>query len=337
MSNAVTLFAALADETRLRIMLLLQRMELAVGELAIVIDQSQPRISRHVRILVEAGLAEKRKEGSWVFLRPAQPSHADHLSGQLAATLRRADFSGDAIAKIHQDDINRLEEIRKMREEQASQYFAQHAQNWDKIRSLHIAEAEIEERLLALFSGKDLGRLLDIGTGTGRMVDLLSSFASHNIGLDKSPEMLRFARTKLQHLSPSQLELMQGDFNALPLDNAVADTIILHQVLHFAHLPEKVIAEAGRVAAPNAQILVVDFAPHALENLRESNAHIRLGFSDEQMRNYFENAGFALENSEAMSGGELTVKIWHGLYHSENGHDASQQGQDNTEKRKAAA
>jgi ubiquinone/menaquinone biosynthesis C-methylase UbiE/DNA-binding transcriptional ArsR family regulator len=315
-----TLFKALADDTRLRIMLLLQVMELSVGELALILDQSQPRVSRHVRILVEAGLAERHKEGSWVFLRPAlsraaiaQTAHAE-AADLLHRFLCQQSIVGEPLASQSANDQSKLTEIRSQRDERAAQYFAQHAANWDKMRSLYIAEQEIEDALIALLPDDSIGRLLDIGTGTGRMVELLASRASHSTAIDKSPEMLRFARSKLQHLPPDRLELVQGDFNHLPLQTNGFDTIVLHQVLHFAQNPEQVIIEAARVAAPGGQIVIVDFAPHLREELRESDAHARLGFADDQMRDFFNVSGFTFDDVVTLAGGTLTVKIWTGRY-----------------------
>jgi len=315
-----TLFKALADDTRLRIMLLLQVMELSVGELALILDQSQPRVSRHVRILVEAGLAGRHKEGSWVFLRPAlsraAAAQARHSEGAdlLNRFLHQTSIVGETLARQSANDRSKLAEIRNQRDERAAQYFAQHAANWDKMRSLYIPEQEIEDALVALLPDDSIGRLLDIGTGTGRIVELLAPRASHSTAIDKSPEMLRFARSKLQHLPPDRLELVQGDFNTLPLQTNGYDTIILHQVLHFAQNPGQVIMEAARVASPGGQIVVVDFAPHLREELRESDAHARLGFADDQIRDFFDVAGFTIDDVVTLAGGTLTVKIWTGRY-----------------------
>ncbi len=311
------LFKALADDSRLRIMLLLQLMELSVGELASVLDQSQPRVSRHVRILAEAGLAERHKEGSWVFLRPALP-RLDHPAARvLDSFLRREDAVGPALAAQHANDRHQLDAIRAIRDQRASDFFAQHAGQWDAIRSLHLPEAEVEAVLTAVIGEHPLGRLLDIGTGTGRMIELFGPAADHCTALDRSPEMLRLARTKLQHLATGRVDLVQADFYALPLDDSGFDTILLHQVLHYAQNPQAVLDEAGRVAAPGARIAVVDFAAHALEELRERDAHARLGFGDEQIDAMLARAGFDLTETRSLSGGTLTVKIWLGQYRGE--------------------
>lgn len=309
------LFKALADDSRLRIMLLLQLMELSVGELAAVLDQSQPRVSRHVRILAEAGLAERHKEGSWVFLRPALPRLNHKAASLLDAFLRHDDAVGPVLSAQHAADRAQLDAIRAIREQRAADFFAQHAGQWDAIRSLHLPEADVEAALADLIRDRPLGRLLDIGTGTGRMIELFADSAEHSTALDRSPEMLRLARAKLQHHATEQVDLVQADFYALPLIDQGFDTILLHQVLHYAQNPQGVIDEAGRVAAPGARIAIVDFAPHALEELRERDAHARLGFGDDQIATMLAGAGIDLIETRSLSGGALTVKIWLGVRH----------------------
>jgi len=309
------LFKALADDSRLRIMLLLQLMELSVGELAAVLDQSQPRVSRHVRILAEAGLAERHKEGSWVFLRPALPRLNHKAASLLDAFLRHDDAVGPVLSAQHAADRAQLDAIRAIREQRAADFFAQHAGQWDAIRSLHLPEADVEAALADMIRDQPLGRLLDIGTGTGRMIELFADSADHSTALDRSPEMLRLARAKLQHHATEQVDLVQADFYALPLIDQGFDTILLHQVLHYAQNPQGVIDEAGRVAAPGARIAIVDFAPHALEELRERDAHARLGFGDDQIATMLASAGIDLIETRSLSGGALTVKIWLGVRH----------------------
>ncbi|MBA4162377.1 MAG: ArsR family transcriptional regulator [Novosphingobium sp.] len=304
---------ALADPTRLRIMRLLAAMELAVGELAQVLGQSQPRVSRHVRILCDAGLAERRKEGSWVFLRSAIGENRAPPLGAAAARLLGLAEEGDAqFAGRCAEDRRHLAAIRAAREASAAAYFARHAAEWDEIRSLHSADGPVEAALLGALGGGSLGALLDVGTGTGRIAELLAPRASAVAGLDNSPEMLRLARARLQGLPADQLNLVQGDFAALPFADASFDTVVFHQVLHYAQMPEQVLAEAARVTRGGGAIAVVDFASHDREELRSQHAHARLGFSDEQMLALLAGAGFAAEPPLALPGKPLTVKIWTG-------------------------
>ena len=229
---------ALSDLTRLRIMRLLAHMELAVGELAKVLGQSQPRVSRHVKILIEAGLAERRKEGSWVFLQLGDPALVDAL-----IALWDAADDPDTIRQFSADRA-RLAAVRADRAEAAARYFAAHAAEWDQIRSLHVADSEVEAAIREALGDGAIGHLVDIGTGTGRMIELFGRGAGSALGVDRSPEMLRLARSKLADAGLAPVDLRQGDMYALPLASGSADTVIIHQVLHYAQHPAAAIAEA---------------------------------------------------------------------------------------------
>lgn len=313
-----TIFKALADPTRLRTMRLLSAMELAVGELAQVLGQSQPRVSRHVGILCDAGLAERRREGSWVFLREASgEGRSPEILHAVADLLALAENQDAEFAAICEADRCKLAAIRDARDLQAEEYFARHASQWDELRELHSPDAQVEEALVeALDQGSPgsshVGAMLDIGTGTGRMAELFADKAVRITALDKNLEMLRVARAKLQHVPSAQIELVQGDFADLPVASGAFDTALLHQVLHFAQEPSIALAEAARALKPHGRIAIVDFASHDREELRGRHAHARLGFSDQQMAKLLDAAGFAPGDPIALDGGELTVKIWIG-------------------------
>ena len=307
------IFKALADPTRLRIARLLSTMELAVGELAQVLGQSQPRVSRHVGILCDAGLAERRREGSWVFLRSTSGAEdPDAIVAAVDRLLATAENENAGFAKTCEDDRRKLAAIRESREASAESYFAQHAGEWDELRALHSADAQVERQLIEALGDAPLGTVLDIGTGTGRIAELLADQAEHVVALDKNLEMLRVARAKLQHLPTAQIELVQGDFSDLPFAAASFDTVLLHQVLHFAQDPALPLSEAARVTRPGGRIVIVDFAAHDREELRTRHQHARLGFSDRQMRELLRGSGFTAREPTALEGGELTVKIWLG-------------------------
>ena len=302
------IFKALGDPTRLRIARLLGAMELAVGELAQVLGQSQPRVSRHVGILCDAGLAERRREGSWVFLRQSESGGA--MIEAVQALLALAETAEPAFAALCEADRKKLAAIRHAREAAAETYFARHAGEWDELRALHSADAEVETRLAEALADAPLGALLDIGTGTGRIAELFAGHAERVVALDKNLEMLRVARAKLQHLPAHRIELVQGDFADLPFPDASFDTVILHQVLHFAADPAPALAEAARVLRSGGRIAIVDFASHDHEELRIRHQHVRLGFSDRQMAELLKAAGFATAAPTALAGGALVVKIW---------------------------
>jgi ubiquinone/menaquinone biosynthesis C-methylase UbiE len=302
----LAVFGALADATRLRILALLREMELSVGELAQVMGQSQPRVSHHVKILAEAGLCNRRREGSWVFLGlgpTAEPA-------LLAAIDSLPDPVGD---RWKVADAARLEAVRADRMAAAELFFNARAEEWDAIRSLHVAEAEVERAIVSILGDVPVGRLVDIGTGTGRMIELLGPGAETITGIDRSPEMLRLARAKTSAAGLARTDLRQGDMYALPVEDAAADTVILHQVLHYAQAPAAAIAEAARLLPADGRLLIVDFAAHQREDLRQRDAHVRLGFDEAQIGAWFEAAGLTLASTDALGGGELTVKLWLGM------------------------
>jgi ubiquinone/menaquinone biosynthesis C-methylase UbiE len=300
------LFQAVSDPTRLRILALLARMELSVGELAQLLQQSQPRVSRHVRILADAGIVERRKEGSWVFLAISDAER----TGPLLTLMRQ--WTDEASGRLFDQDSQRLDAVRADRAEAAQRYFASHAEVWDSIRSLHVSESEVERAIERALDRRKLGTLVDIGTGTGRMIELFGPRAQEAIGIDRSSEMLRLARVKLE-LAGVRSSLRQGDMYALPLADCTADCVIIHQVLHYAHAPADAIAEAARVLEPGGTLLVIDFASHEREELRSRDAHLRLGFADDVMKGWFNSAGLSIDRVDHLRGGELTVTIWRGV------------------------
>ena len=306
MDAALSVFQALSDATRLRIVSLLGEMELAVGELAQVLALSQPRTSRHVKILVAAGLAERRREGSWVFLRPAR--------GQVSALVEAL------IGSVVVDDTDwrladreRLIAIRADRARQAEAYFDSQAEQWDAIRALHIDEPAVEAALVELLVNRPLGTLIDVGTGTGRMLQLFGMTAERAVGVDRSPEMLRLARAKLAEAQVSA-DLRQGDMYALPLADGCADTVVLHHLLHFAQAPERSVSEAVRLLRPGGRLLIVDFAAHRLESLRQQHNHARLGFDTAQIARWFSAAGLSIVDRRTLPGDPLTIECWLGAH-----------------------
>ena len=319
MTIALDIFRALADGTRLRILALLRSMELSVGELAQVLGQSQPRVSRHVKILCDAGLAERRKEGSWVFVALGVAERVAPVADAL-----------DAWGAIEPDhwataDAARLAAVRADRAASAAQWFEANAREWDAIRSLHIAEEQVEAAIGAVLGiardgGSKVRQLIDIGTGTGRMLELFAGYAEQALGIDRSSEMLRLARAKLSSHGVDNTELRQADLYALPLGDGAADLAIVHHVLHFAQQPGAAIAEAARVLSAGGRLLIADFAPHDCEELRTRDAHTRLGFSDEQMMTWFAASALAPERIETLEGGELTVKLWLARKRAHTGH-----------------
>ncbi len=294
---------AAGEDTRLRLLALCARGDLTVSDLVRILGQSQPRISRHLKVLCESGLLERLREGSWVFYRVA-------LDGPGAVVARRVLGllpDSDTILSL---DRQRLAAVQSERAENAAGYFAENAAHWDAIRSLHVDEAEVEALLVKRLGDRPLGDLVDVGTGTGRILTLLAPKASRALGVDQSREMLGIARAALEHAGLRHATVRQGDMYALPLADASADTIIIHQVLHYAEYPAAVLAEASRVLRPGGRLCVVDFAPHDLEALRDEHSHRRLGFADAEVAEWCAAAGLTVNDIVPLPGRPLTVTVW---------------------------
>jgi ArsR family transcriptional regulator len=308
MEPLLAIFRALGDPSRLRILLLLRGLDLAVGEIARVLQQSQPRVSRHLKIMAEAGLVERVKEGAWVFVRLGP-----------AATTAPVLAAIDALAGNDPGaaDRARLAVVRAERRAAVDAWFNEHAAAWEQERSLYSREAEVEAAIIEALGGPDaaLGDLVDVGTGTGRMIELLGRRARSALGIDRSPEMLRIARNRLDAAGLDGARVAAGDMYALPLGPAAADTIVLHQVLHFADDPGAVLAEAARVLRPGGLLLVVDLMPHALEALRDDRRHLRLGFADGAVLGWLADAGLEAAVAARLPGvaaTDLGVTLWIG-------------------------
>ncbi len=304
MQKIQDMFAALADPTRARILLLVRDLQLSVGELADILDQSQPRVSRHVRILAEAGLVRRHKEGAWVFVGAGDRQLVDHV----VALVHSVTGPADPIAA----ERSRLAQVRADRQQRVDQWFEAHAGEWDLLRRLGGDDAAIEQALAAAAEQPAVGRLLDIGTGTGRILELLAGQAEQATGIDRSPEMLRIARGKLAAAGNQKADLQQADMRALPFADAAFDTVTLHHVLHFADNPAAVVAEAARVVAPGGKLIVADYAAHDREDLRSRFQHSRLGFEDQALAALIADAGLTPAKISAHPGPELCVTLWEG-------------------------
>jgi ArsR family transcriptional regulator len=284
----------------------LEHGELTVTDLTEILGQSQPRVSRHLRLLVEAGLVSKHREGTWVFFRLADaPQRLDLVRAAIAAV--------DADDTVLAGDLARLDTVRARRAATASEYFERIAPIWDEERSLHAAADTVEAAIVGMVGVAPLGRLLDIGTGTGRMLQLLAGGADRAIGLDTSHSMLSVARANLVRAGIANWELRQGDVHSPPLEAASFDLVVIHQVLHYLDEPARAIAEAARLVSPGGRLLVVDFAPHRHNFLRAA-AHRRLGFTHQQLTEWFDQSGFdcpTITDVEPPAGQDgLTVTVW---------------------------
>ncbi len=303
MDELLATLKAAAETTRLRLLALCAHGELTVTELTQILGQSQPRVSRHLKLLCDARLLDRFREGTFAFYRLAETGP----SADLARVLVGAIPPGDPTLRR---DLAGLEAIKRARAEAAAAYFRENAARWDEIRSLHVPEREVEAALLGLLPREGVGDLLDIGTGTGRMLEVLGPQARRAVGVDQSREMLAVARAKLEGVALRHCHVRQADMYQLPFPAAAFDTVVIHQVLHFAEEPARLLAEAARVLAPGGRLLVVDFAPHGLESLRTEHAHRRLGFADGEVAAWCRQAGLDSGPVVHLPGAPLTVSIW---------------------------
>lgn len=294
---------AAAEPTRLRLLALLAQGELTVSELTHLLGQSQPRVSRHLKLMCDAGLLDRFPEGAWVFYRVAAKGEGARIARALLELLP----SADATLAL---DRQRLEAVRTARATKAQDYFTENAARWDDIRGLHVDEIEVERALVSAFSGRRVRDLVDMGTGTGRVLEVLAPKIERGIGIDLSREMLTVARANLERAGLDHCMVRQGDITQLPLPAASADAVTIHQVLHYAADPAAVVAEAARVLKPGGVLAVVDFAPHDQETLRDQHAHRRLGFSDTEVFDWLRAAGLEPDGTTRLPGDPLTVVLW---------------------------
>ena len=294
-----------AEPTRLRLLALLAHGEATVTELCKILSQSQPRVSRHLKLLTDGQLVRRYPEGSWVFYRLADGPVAEPLVPQLLANL---DLTDSRLVS----DRQRLEVVRAQRSANAQAYFMEAAPHWNAIRSMHVDETEVDGAVQRVLGDAPVSNMLDVGTGTGRMLELLGPRAGRALGVDISHDMLRIARETLERSAQPHVQARQGDMYRLPSNASTHDLVLIHQVLHFADEPAAVIAEAARVLQPGGRLLIVDFAPHAAEELRTRHQHRRLGFTEQEVLGWCAASGLHGSVAACLPGTPLTVLLWLG-------------------------
>jgi ubiquinone/menaquinone biosynthesis C-methylase UbiE/DNA-binding transcriptional ArsR family regulator len=294
---------AAAEPTRLRLLNVCAHGELTVTELTQILGQSQPRISRHLKLLCEAGLLQRHREGTSALFRIAAHGPSAGLGRILVDLLPLDDAT---LAR----DLERVEAVKAARAEAAQAYFRANAAQWDSIRSLHVPEAEVEQALLSVLGDRTFDELLDIGTGTGRMLELFATRIRHGVGIDLNREMLAVARANLERCQLRNCQVRLGDMYHLPFPPKTFDAVTVHQVLHFAEEPAAAITEAARVLRPDGALAVVDFLPHDLEYLREEHAHRRLGFAPDEVARWCRSAGLEVDEEIILTGNPLSVGVW---------------------------
>ena len=309
MADAAALVGALkaaGESTRLRLLALLADGEHSVKDLTEILGQSQPRVSRHLKLLADAGLVTRNAEGAWAYYRLAESEPASDLGAWLVTRLD-SDDPGRARDRV------RAVAVRAAQQAQAAAYFAKVAHRWDELRQLHVPEEAVESAILSALEGRVLDLVIDLGTGTGRMLELLKDHYRRAVGIDASREMIAVARAKLAAANIAHAQVRLGDIADLDSTAGRADLIVIHQVLHYFDDPGRALAQARRALKPGGEMLIVDFAPHELEFLRAEHAHRRLGLSEAQMSGWARAAGLGvtdLTTFPAATAEGLTVCLW---------------------------
>jgi len=294
---------AVAEPTRLRILALCAHAELSVTELVSILGQSQPRVSRHLKLMVEAGVLERNREGARAFYRPAERGELADMVQSLVALVPAED---PAVL----DDLVRLDGIREERAERASRYFQANAARWEELRGLYIDDAVVDGRLLAALREEPGGDLLDIGTGTGRVLEMAADHVSSAVGIDNARPMLEIARANLDKAGYRHCQVRLADMYRLPFPAERFDAVTINMVLHYAESPGALLAEVARVLKPGGRLIVVDFASHELVELRDEHEHRWLGFAEAEVARIATHAGLTLEPTVAVEGEPLTVCLW---------------------------
>jgi ArsR family transcriptional regulator len=307
MDATIDVLRAAGEVTRLRILALLSCGELTAGELSNVLGQSQPRVSRHLKLLVEAGIILRRPEGAWVFVRLSNQEPAAGLVKNILATLNDAD---DVIVR----DKARLKEIKDKREAQAKAHFETISGEWQSLRKLHQPEAAVEKAMLQLVKGRRFDFHIDLGSGFGDLLEAFAKQTKWGEGIDRSRGMLAMARARFDDRNDRHICVRMGDIMALPYQPQTADLVTIHQVLHYLDNPQGAISEAARILKRNGILLIADFAPHEFEELREKFGHLRLGFDAQEIREWCEDAGLQIEKiinvSDAENHTSLAVNVF---------------------------
>lgn len=280
-----------------------------MSELTQILGQSQPRVSRHLKVLCEAGLLERFREGAWAFYGLSEGSGTASAVAQALLPLIPGEDAAVAA------DARRVEVVRRLRERAAAKYFQEMAPHWHQVRSLYVPESAVERTMLDALGEEPIEDLVDLGTGTGRILEVLAPRIKRGTGFDLSHAMLGVARAALARAGIRHCQVRHGDLYNLPVSDDAVDVVTFHQVLHYLEYPRAGVLEAARILRPGGRLLIVDFAPHDLEFLRTQHAHRRLGLADDTVSGWCREAGLDVApvthlEGDRGAGQTLTVSLW---------------------------
>lgn len=301
MERLLASLRAAAEPTRLRLLALAGRGAFCVSEFTEILGQSQPRLSRHLKLLCDCGLLDRVREGANVWFTLPY--------GDAGALVR------DLIARLPDDEpilgADRRQAARVLAERAriASDSFRRQGADWDEMRALDLPAAAVEAALLALMPDGGVGELLDIGTGTGRVLELLAPRIRHGVGIDASKAMLALARARLARPGLGHCSVRLADMYRLPFPDAGFDLGVMQMVLHYAENPPGALSEVARVLRPGARLIVIDLAEHRRDELQARLAHRWPGFSDEAMQALLLGAGMQ-PGAPVTIEGPLSVRLW---------------------------
>lgn len=303
MEDLLAALRAAAEPTRLRLLALAARGAFCVTELTEILGQSQPRLSRHLKLLCESGLLERVREGANAWFALPTGSDGD-LARELVARLPSDDATLEA-------DRRQAARVLAERAREASERFRRQGADWDEMRALDLPAPAVEDALLSLVSPAAESRLLDVGTGTGRVLELLAPRFGQGLGVDASKAMLALARSRLARAGLTHCAVRLADMYRLPLSDASFDTAVLQMVLHHADQPESVLAEAARVLRPGGRLIVIDLSGHRREDVVRKLAHRWSGFGDDDMHRWLSGVGVTPGQTLTVPGGtDLPIRIW---------------------------
>jgi ubiquinone/menaquinone biosynthesis C-methylase UbiE/DNA-binding transcriptional ArsR family regulator len=275
---------ALADATRSRMLLVLERQELTVGELCAVLQLPQSTVSRHLKTLADAGWVASRRDGTSRYYTLALDERG-HATRRLWLLLREE----VSLTTSADQDARRLKGVLARRQTASQEFFASAAGQWDRLRAEMFGAASYFHALPALLDdGWTVG---DLGCGTGPVAAALAPFVTKVIAVDRSQDMLQAARRRLRDFE--NVEVRRGELEALPLEDESLDAATLLLVLHHVPDPGAALREAARVLRPGGRLLICDMLPHDHEDYRQQMGHVWLGFGADQMRKLLATAGFS--------------------------------------------